>query len=414
MPESDDRNTCSTKNNSAASYMYNFVFHNPTKVLFGTGMLGQLGSETAALGKKVLLVSGMNSLKANGVHAEIQTQLQNAGLTVLDFPGASPNPCLSHVHEGIAIAQRHHVEVIIAAGGGSVIDTGKAIAAGTPATHDVWKFFIGKKGVKTTLPVIAVPTLAASGSDMNAGMVLTNKDTGEKLGFGHRLLHPSVSILDPALTFTVPADYTVYGAVDAFTHMLEFYLSREEENAPVQMRLMEGLMENALEACNRCLINGSDYNARADLMWTCSLALSGLTAAGLGRVEFPVHCIEHALSGTYDFPHGAGLAALLPGYLSCMSRESSVITQRLAQLQARLSPLHIQGLAPSHPTASDFIQAFERWCGNCGISTKLSDMGAGKEDIQTLVQAARKQAKMWRLKKLTPEVVTAVLHESIS
>ncbi|WP_028582016.1 iron-containing alcohol dehydrogenase [Desulfogranum japonicum] len=391
--------------------MHNFVFHNPTKILFGKGTLAQLGSEAAALGKKVLLVSGLKSLKANGVHGKIYNQLESTGLDVLDFPGTLPNASLSHVREGIQLAKRYEIDLIVAAGGGSVIDTGKAIAAGTPAAHDVWKFFLGKKGIKITLPLIAIPTLAASGSDMNTGMVLTNHETGEKLGFGHRFLHPKVSILDPTLTFTVSAEYTAYGAVDCFAHLLEFYLSREEE-APVQIRLMEGLMHNALDACQRCLINGSDYNARADLMWTCSLALNGLTAAGLGKVAFPVHCIEHAMSVKYEFPHGAGLAALLPGYLTYMTKNSAVIRQRLARLQSILFPSQSDDNPSSqHSPSEQFIRSFRQWCRNCNIATDLHSLGIKVEDIQPIALASKKQAKMWRLINLTPDIVEAILQE---
>ena len=173
-----------------------------------------------------------------------------AGIDIVEHGGVRSNPLLTHVRQGVQLAKEHDAEVIVAAGGGSVIDTAKAIAAGAPVEHDVWKFFTGKKGIKTALPVTAVLTLAASGSEMNSGMVITNDATREKFGFGHRLLHPKTSILDPEATFTVPPEYTVYGAVDAISHVLEFYMTATDPDTPVQDRLMEGLIENAMTACN--------------------------------------------------------------------------------------------------------------------------------------------------------------------
>ncbi|HNC99780.1 MAG TPA: iron-containing alcohol dehydrogenase, partial [Myxococcota bacterium] len=202
--------------------MHNFVWHNPTKILFGRDTLPKIGAETAAWGRKVLLVSGQASLKRSGLHAQITHSLREAGLEIVEFSGARPNPLLSHARTGIALAKAEQIEVIVAAGGGSVLDTAKAIGAGAVVEHDVWKFFTGKKGIKGTLPVLTLPTLAASGSEMNSGMVLTNEETQEKFGFGHRLLFPKVSILDPQTTCTVPPDYTAYGAVDALSHALEF------------------------------------------------------------------------------------------------------------------------------------------------------------------------------------------------
>jgi alcohol dehydrogenase YqhD (iron-dependent ADH family) len=293
--------------------MQNFVYHNPTKILFGRGTIAAIGPETRIWGQRGLLVYGQHSIKNNGLYDQVTTSLQEAGMEMAELGGVRSNPLLSHVRQGIRIAKEHGAEVIVAVGGGSVIDTAKAIAAGTPVEYDVWKFFTGKKGIKQSLPVTTVLTLAASGSEMNSGMVITNDATREKFGFGHRLLHPKVSILDPEATFTVPTEYTVYGAVDAISHVLEFYMTTTDPYTPVQDRLMEGLIENAMSACERCLHDPCDYEGRANLLWTATLALNGLTAAGLGRVGFPMHLIEHSLSALYDVPHGAGLAVVILG-----------------------------------------------------------------------------------------------------
>jgi alcohol dehydrogenase YqhD (iron-dependent ADH family) len=329
--------------------------------------------------------------------------LQESGIEVVEHGGTRSNPLLSHVRDGVAKAKSTTVDVIVAAGGGSVIDTAKAIAAGAVVEHDIWKFFIGKKGVKGTLPVLTVPTVAASGSEMNSGMVLTNDQTREKFGFGHRLLHPKVSILDPTTTFTLSPEYTAYGAVDALSHVLEFYLTNNEAGTSVQDRLMEGLIENAMASCTRCLAAPQDYAARADLMWTSALALSGLTAAGLGRVGFPMHLIEHSLSALFDVPHGAGLAVVILGWLR-VHRE--VCAPRIAQLGRRIFAL----TEPSDRQVSDHTLArLEQWLLSIRAPTTLAELGISPADIPALSENTRGLARIWRLRDYSPERVASIL-----
>lgn len=385
--------------------MHNFVWHNPTKVLFGRDTLPKIGAETTVLGKKVLLVSGQASLKRSGLHEQITHSLREAGADIVEHDGVRSNPLLSHAREGVAKAKAHQVEVIVAAGGGSVLDTAKAIGAGAVVEHDVWKFFTGKKGIKGTLPVLTLPTLAASGSEMNSGMVLTNEQTQEKFGFGHRLLFPKVSILDPQTTCTVPPNYTAFGAVDALSHVLEFYLTTTETETSVQDRLMEGLMENAMAACTRCLADPHDYSARADLMWVAALALSGLSAAGLGRVGFPMHLIEHSLSALYDIPHGAGLAVIMLGWLRAHVDSHA---RRIAQLGQRVFGLGLS--ASSEQTALQTITALHHWLGSVAAPTTLTELHIPHTDIPRIADNSQGLARIWRLAEYSPHRVAAILH----
>ncbi len=385
--------------------MHNFVWHNPTKVLFGRDTLPKIGAETTVWGKKVLLVSGQASLKRSGLHAQIIHSLHAAGLEIIEHDGVRSNPLLSHAREGVAKAKAHQIEVIVAAGGGSVLDTAKAIGAGAVVEHDVWKFFTGKKGIKGTLPVLTLPTLAASGSEMNSGMVLTNEQTQEKFGFGHRLLFPKVSILDPQTTCTVPPNYTAFGAVDALSHVLEFYLTTTETETSVQDRLMEGLMENAMAACTRCLTDPHDYSARADLMWVAALALSGLSAAGLGRVGFPMHLIEHSLSALYDIPHGAGLAVIMLGWLRAHVDSHA---RRIAQLGQRVFGLGLS--ASSEQTALQTITALHHWLGSVAAPTTLTELHIPHTDIPRIADNSQGLARIWRLAEYSPHRVAAILH----
>ena len=383
--------------------MHNFVFHNPTKVLFGRNTIPAIGPETKAWGSRALLVYGQGSVKRNGVYDRVIASLREAGVEWIEHGGVCSNPLLSHVREGVRLAKTHRVETIVAVGGGSVVDAAKAVAAGAVVEHDVWKFFTGKKGVKATLPVTTVLTLAASGSEMNSGMVLTNDETREKFGFGHRLLFPKVSILDPETTFTVPPEYTTYGAVDAISHVLEFYLTASDPDSPVQDRLMEGLIEYAMAACERCLIDPCDYNGRANLMWTATLALNGLTAAGLGRVGFPMHLIEHSLSALYNVPHGAGLAVVMLGWLRA-HRQS--LAERIAGLGRRIFRIAAQD---SEAAADQTIICLQRWLQSVKAPITLDQLGVPVDDIPTIAANAKGLARIWRLQAYTPEGIAAVL-----
>jgi alcohol dehydrogenase YqhD (iron-dependent ADH family) len=229
--------------------MQNFVLHNQTKILFGKGMLDQLGTECLLYGKKALLVYGRESIKNTGLYEQITSLLSAQGVSFVDHGGVVSNPLLSHVHAGIKKAKAEQVDLILAVGG-SVIDSAKAISCGALVDHDVWKFFTGKKSIKETLPLVCVLTLAAAGSEMNGGMVITHDEKKHKFGTGNNMLNPKTSILDPSLTITVPRDYTVYGAIDAIAHIVEFYFTTQEV-APVQERFMEGLIINIIDSCKR-------------------------------------------------------------------------------------------------------------------------------------------------------------------
>ncbi|GAB4338631.1 MAG: iron-containing alcohol dehydrogenase [Desulfobulbaceae bacterium] len=382
--------------------MQNFVFHNPTKIIFGRDTIPSIGPETREWGKTCLLVYGTGSIRRNGIYDQVTRSLTGAGLTIHEHGGVRSNPLLSHVREGIAKARENGVDVVVAVGGGSVLDSAKAICAGAVVDHDVWKFFSGKKSVRDALPLTTVLTLAASGSEMNSGMVITRDDTREKFGFGSRFLYPKTSILDPEATFTVPPDYTAYGAVDAVAHVLEYYMTGEDPATPVQDRIMEGLIENAMDSCRRCLREPRNYDARADLMWTATLALNGLTGAGLGRVGFPMHMIEHSLSALYDVPHGAGLSVVIPGWLRWRAQKHP---ERITRLGGRLF-----GIAPSTEAAAATIERLEQWFTEVGSPTRLSGLDIPAEDIPAIADNALGLARFWRLDEYDHRTIEEILH----
>lgn len=384
--------------------MQNFVFHNPTKILFGNGTIPSIGDETVLFGKNILLVYGSGSIKKNGLYDQVMQSLHSAGGNVTEHGDVQSNPLLSHTHTGIQLAKENKCEVVCAVGGGSVIDEAKAICAGSTVQHDVWKFFTGKKSIKSTLPLTTVLTLAASGSEMNSGMVITNDSTEQKFGFANKHLYPKTSILDPQATCSVPANYTAYGAVDAIAHVLEFYFTTEDPYTPVQDRLMEGLIINAMESCNRVLANLDDYQARADLMWTATLALNGLTGAGLGKVGFPMHMIEHSLSAFYNVPHGAGLSAVIPGWMRYQARH---IPKRFSQFAERVFDIR-QGTAQDK--ASKGINKLTEWFTFINSPTTITHLNIPAENISRIAGNAIELAKVWRMKEYNKELIETILH----
>ena len=387
--------------------MRDFVFHNPTQIIFGQGAIAQAGKQAAALGTKGLLVSGRESLKRLGIYQKVLHSLHQAGIEVIEHGGVQPNPLLSHVREGICLAQKNGIGVVVALGGGSVIDSGKAIAAGALAGHDVWGFFKGKKSIKDALPVVAVPTVAGSGSETNNGMVLTNEATGQKIGIGNRHLFPKIAILDPVATFSVPPSTTAFGAVDAFSHLLEFYLNREETFSPLQDHYSAGLMQTLMGACETALAKPQDYQSRAELLWASALALNGISAAGLGRVGFPCHLIEHSLSAMHDIPHGAGLAAILPGAMAYAARKNPA--------RQALFAVQVFGLEATdqHFLAREGIRLFRQWLQTIAAPTSLADLGLSRKDIPPLAANTKTQARLWRLSGYPPEIVEEILQECL-
>jgi len=387
--------------------MQNFVFHNPTKIIFGRDTVPNIGPETAEHGRRCLLVYGQSSIRRTGLYEQVTTSLAGAGVEIIEHDGVQSNPLLDHVRAGIAKVKEHAADVVVAVGGGSVLDSAKAIAAGSVVNHDVWKFFIGKKSVKSTLPVTTVLTLAAAGSEMNSGMVITNNKTQEKFGFGHRLLYPKTSILDPAVTFTVPPDYTAFGAIDAIAHVLEFYMTTRDPDTPVQDSLMEGLIKNSINACERCLKDPHDYEGRASLMWTATLALNGLTATGLGRVGFPMHMIEHSLSALYNIPHGAGLAVIIPGWLNWYRRHDEA---RIALLGRRIFPPSDLQPYTDAQIAERTITIFKNWFGKIDSPVSLEELGIPATDIPMIAKKSLALARVWRINDYSQETIEKILH----
>ena len=384
--------------------MQNFIFENPTKIIFGRGQIKRIGQEMVRFGKKVLLVYGQGSIKKNGIYDQVLSSLSESQLSLVEFPGVRSNPVLSHAMLGIEIAKREGVEVILAVGGGSVIDTAKTIAAGVGADHDVWDFFTFKKTIQTALPVLTVVTLSASASEMNAAAVMTREEGRQKYSIRSLHIQPKVSILDPSVLFTLDRAYSAYSAVDAVMHMLEGYFNNMEPNpSPLQDGLVEGLMKTIMGATETILQKPEDYDARANMMWAATLAFNGLTSAGMGQIALPVHMIEHSLSALYDVAHGAGLSIVLPGW---MKSQLPGKAGRFAKLAREVFGVVTEN---DEVAALAAIDRLKSWFTLIGSPVSLGEAQIPAGDIEIIAENAAALAQVWGLKTYSKEVIAEIL-----
>ena len=295
--------------------MHDFEFYNPTKIIFGKGKENLIGKVLKDYDiKKVLFVYGQSSIKNTGLYDRVISSLKENDIQWVEHGGVKPNPVLSHTREGIEKAKKENVDVVLAVGGGSVLDEGKAIAVGAKSDVDVWEYFHRDKEITDALPVFTILTLAATGSEMNGYAVITNEETQEKLSIGSELIYPKVSILNPELTFTVSKEYQAYAAVDAIAHTIEWYFTcivcPNLEN-----RLVESIVKTVMETTEKILQNPTDYDARAEFMWAATLALNGITRTGYAGGVYVNHMIAHSLGALYDLPHGACLSIVIPAWM---------------------------------------------------------------------------------------------------
>ena len=301
--------------------MNNFDLYLNTHVFFGREAASNIPQNINCYGNRVLMVYGGGSIFKNGVYEEVTTILQNGGIEYIELGGIDPNPRIASVREGAKICKENNIDVVLAVGGGSTVDCAKAIAAAACYSGDAWDLVLDKSKVTKALPILVVLTVAATGSEMDCGAVISNPETKDKYDFDSPWMRPSCAFMDPTHTFTVPKKQTAAGTVDIMSHVLEAYFSRAQ--GFMQDRIAEALLKTCIVNGNIALDNPTDYDARANLMWASSWAINGLTSCGKGQA-WSVHQIEHMLSGYYDITHGVGLAILTPVWMEYVLDESSV------------------------------------------------------------------------------------------
>jgi alcohol dehydrogenase YqhD (iron-dependent ADH family) len=299
--------------------MIDFVFQNPAKIIFGRTALSHLGEEALKYGNKALLVYGGGSVKRIGLYDQVKNILAENQIAIWELGGIVPNPHLSRVREGIEICRREGIGLVLALGGGSVIDTGKGIVNGVPDDGDVWDFYIGKRTPKTSLPLGTILTLPAAGSEMSYSSVITNEDGMLKRGYNSLTNVPTFSILNPEWSFTLPPYQTACGCVDIIAHMMERYFTLVEHVELTDRLITAGIL-TVLHNAPIVMAEPENYDARAEVMWTGTLAHN--TFLHTGRVgDWGSHKIEHELSAEYDIAHGAGLAIVFPAWMKYAIRQ---------------------------------------------------------------------------------------------
>lgn len=353
----------------------NFEFYNPTHLVFGVGKLSQLGEVVHKHGRKALIVTGGGSVKRSGVFDRAVASLKAASIAVAECTGIEPNPRITSIARGADIARKQGCDVVIAIGGGSTMDASKMIAAATLYDGDPWNL-IGHgqdNWVIPTraLPVITVPTLAATGSEMNKGAVISNDESKVKSFVQANCLFPKVALVDPELTLTVPKDQTAYGVCDIITHVTEGYFSGID-GTPIQDRFAEGVIINAIEWGKKAVADGSNIEARTQVQWASIVALNGWVQAGTNYAP-PVHMIEHALSAHHNITHGAGLAVLNPAYMRFAAKARP---ERFAQFARRIFGLSATD-KDNLSLAMAGIEKFEDFLRSIGCPTRLSELGIG-------------------------------------
>jgi alcohol dehydrogenase YqhD (iron-dependent ADH family) len=312
--------------------MQNFDFCNGTKIIFGKGTEERAGSETALYAKRILLHHSGGSPVKTGLMDRVKNSLKSAGVEWVELTGVLPNPRLSLVRQGIEIVKKEKLDFILAVGGGSAIDSAKAIAVGAVNEGDVWDFYDRKKSADKALPVGTILTIPAAGSESSISSVITNEEGPWKRGINFQCIRPVFSILNPELTYTLPPYQTACGVVDMMAHIMERYFTKEK-NVELTDELCEGTLRTIIRNARRIFSGGeNDYNARAEIMWAGALAHNGLLETG--RIgDWASHGLEHELSALFDIAHGAGLAIIFPAWLKYNIKEN---TPRLARFAAKV------------------------------------------------------------------------------
>jgi len=385
----------------------NFSFHNPTEIIFGRDSVKKLGEKTRQIGERALLVTGGGSVKKIGLYDKVVDSLVEAGVEVFEISGVKPNPRISLVREGVKLCREKEIDIVLGVGGGSTVDTAKTIATGVLFDGDPWELFTMEGEPDKAIPVGVVLTLAATGSEMNGNAVISNLETEEKLAIHNPASYPSFSILDPVNTFSVPKKHTVYGIVDIAAHIFEQYFSHTPAT-PIQDRWAESLLKTLIEEGDRVLADPEDYDARASIMLTGTMALSGLLA--MGKVEdWASHDIEHELSAIYDIPHGGGLAILFPNWMNYVLTEG---TEKFAQYAVRVFGVDPEGKTEKE-LALEGIKKTREWFNSLGAPSRLSDYDIGEENLEIMAEKATSRGALGGYKKLYKEDVLKIYRMSL-
>lgn len=352
--------------------MENFVFNIATRIHFGKGKIADLKEEVLHYGDRVFFVYDSAPVKACGLYDEIIAVFQENHITYTELTGIEPNPRHTTVNEGIALLKEKGADCIVAAGGGSTLDTAKAIGFGYYGDGDVWDFYCGKKKVEKTLPVICIPTLAAAGAEVSWSAVVSNLEEKRKIGLRNLKIRPAAAIADPTYTFSVPAFHTSCGTVDIMSHTLESYFACD---ATFQDMVSEAIQLTAIKAGRKVMQNPGDYDARAELMWAAEQSIMQISSMGRSNVYTIIHTLEHMLSAHLDVIHGAGIGILSIGYYKYAL--SAKTESKFARWGRRIWGVPAE--LSDYEAAREAVRRYEDFVKEIGLPTRLSELKVSKD-----------------------------------
>ena len=362
--------------------MNNFTFYSPTYFVFGKDNENEAGKYVKRFGgSKVLIHYGGGSVVRSGLLGRVKDSLKNANIAYVELGGVKPNPRSGLVYEGIELCRKEKVDFILAVGGGSTIDSSKAIAAGVIYEGDFWDFYQGKE-ITEALPVGTILTIAAAGSEGSPDSVITKEEGMFKRGASGEAIRPAFSILNPALTQTLPAYQTACGATDIMAHVFERYFTNTKD-VEITDRLCEAVLLTMIKEVPKAIANTDDYQARANIMWAGMVAHNNL--CGVGREQdWSSHCIEHELSAVYDCAHGAGLAVVFPAWMTYVYKHD---VNRFANLAVHIWGCEMDINNPEN-TALEGIKALKEFWKSIGMPSTLEELGASEKDIEKMAEIA--------------------------
>jgi alcohol dehydrogenase YqhD (iron-dependent ADH family) len=362
--------------------MLNFTFSNTTKIVFGKGVEEKVGKEAAVYGRKVLLHYGGGHIVRSGLKARVEASLREAGLEIVELGGVQPNPRLSLVQEGIELVRREKVDFILAVGGGSVIDSAKAIAIGVPYEGNVWDFYAGKADAEESMPVGVVLTSPAAGSEASPSSVITNEDGWLKRGYTALVMRPKFALMNPELTFSLPPYQTACGVSDMMAHIMERYFTNEPE-VGFSDHLCEAALRSIIQEAPKVIAEPENYGARANIMWAGTIAHNDLL--GMGRSEdWSSHNIEHELSAIYDIAHGAGLSIVFPAWMKYVYKHN---INRFVQFAVRVFGVEQDFFNPEQ-TVLEGIRRLEEFYRRIGLPVRLQDAEIPADRLEEMAAKA--------------------------
>jgi NADP-dependent alcohol dehydrogenase len=384
--------------------MDNFTYHNPTRILFGRGVIASIGAEIPE-DARVLMTYGGGSIKANGVYEQVQGAL--GGRTVVEFGGIEPNPHYETLMPAVDAVRAQKLDYLLAVGGGSVLDGTKFITAAVGFQGDPWDILVANAPVRSALPIGAVLTLPATGSESNGNAVITRRERREKRAFGSPLVYPRFAALDPATTCSLPRRQTANGIVDAFVHVMEQYMTYPAD-APLQDRMAEAILCTLTEVGPRVLASPDDYAARANLMWCATQALNGLIAVGVPQ-DWSTHMIGHEITAEHGLDHAQTLAIVLPGVLS-VKRDTK--RAKLLQYGRRVFGLEIED---TEDGIDETIASTRAFFESVGCPTRLSAYGLGAETVCRVPERLARQGltALGERGDIDPPTVERILRECV-